>query len=80
MTLRLPSLCRACRRYEDDEGRCTSFPGGIPDDILSRAADHRASRSGEPPFELDPARRAVFDRWLRFNAAREVAGELLSVS
>lgn len=69
--MRFPVLCRACARL-DEPGFCMSFPEGIPDDIWTFGRDHRVSISGEPPFELDPARRADYDLWLRtFGAAGE---------
>jgi hypothetical protein len=60
-----PILCLACTRYAGD-GTCTSFPGGIPEDIIRFGADHRTSIAGEPPFELDPARIEAFDNWQKF--------------
>ena len=61
------TLCRACtRRSGDDPETCTSFPDGIPDDIRVMGADHRVSRAGEPPFELDAGERHWYDAWLAF--------------
>jgi hypothetical protein len=67
----LPVLCLACARWHgqpppgQQSDTCTSFPAGIPPDILVWGADHRTSRAGEPPFELDPARQQHYDDWLR---------------
>jgi hypothetical protein len=67
MTSRVPVLCTACSRYGGRDS-CTSFPAGIPADILVLGGDHRTSLAGEPPFELDEARRDDYELWLRFSA------------
>ncbi len=57
-------LCHACaRRVSLHLGTCTSFPDGIPKNILF-GADHHESLDGEPPFEVDPDGRRQFDAWL----------------
>lgn len=38
--------CFDCRHYRDDY-RCAAFPAGIPDDILTNAADHRRPHPGD---------------------------------
>jgi hypothetical protein len=59
-----PILCRACRHLGDNG--CTSFPGGIPDDIRF-LGDHHESIAGEPPFELDPDRQHQYKDWLLYS-------------
>lgn len=66
MTTELPNLCDACVRY-DGAAACTSFPEGIPEDILVWAHDHRQPIADELPFELDPAKRELYNQWLRFS-------------
>ena len=61
----MPVLCPSCRRF-DGRAACTSFPGGIPDEILVWGGDHRETSSGELPFELDPERREAYDEWVRY--------------
>ena len=63
MTTVVPTLCDACARRRAG-GTCTSFPEGIPDEVFRYGYDHRETIAGEPPFELDPVRRAEFDLWL----------------
>lgn len=65
MTSKLPVLCESCARWRFDL-TCSSFPDGIPELIIVYGDDHRESLQGEPPFELDPARRSLFDRWERY--------------
>lgn len=64
MSDQAPIICAACIRYGGAD-TCTSFPAGIPADIRVFSGDHRTSRAGEPPFELDPTRRELFEQWLR---------------
>jgi hypothetical protein len=67
----LPTLCVACTRRVDltgDNPTCTSFPEGIPEEIVTFGADHRTSLAGEPPFELDPERQAEYDDWTATHA------------
>jgi hypothetical protein len=66
MTTSSPALCLACQRKIDPGNTCTSFPEGIPDDILLGGADHRVSRHGEQPFLLDPAKMAEFEDFQHF--------------
>jgi hypothetical protein len=61
----IPALCDACRHWRG-EATCSSFPSGIPEGILRYGSDHRSSRDGEPPFELDPAKQEAYDLWLRY--------------
>ena len=68
MTMMAPLLCTACTRF-DGVGACTSFPHGIPEDILVWGGDHRQSIDGEPPFELKPGGEDDLASWLRFSPA-----------
>ena len=50
----IPTLCRACTRYQG-ASTCSSFPDDtIPDRIVASGGEHRFSLHGEPPFELGP--------------------------
>jgi len=61
---RVPTLCVACtRRIGDDPEACTSFPQGIPENIVIYGDDHRRSLAGEEPFELDGERADQFNNW-----------------
>jgi hypothetical protein len=64
VTTELPILCKACSRWQG--ATCLSFPEGIPEEIIRYGGDHRVSRDGEVPFQLDPARQPFFDLWLRY--------------
>lgn len=68
MTTSLPLLCAACARF-DGQAACTSFPEGIPEDILVWSGDHRQSRAGEEPFLLAEDGDAAFARWLKYSPA-----------
>lgn len=46
MVLRVPILCMACTRLQQDLETCTAYPSGIPADILD-GADHHAARGNE---------------------------------
>jgi hypothetical protein len=61
----IPALCEACRHWRGDLS-CSSFPDGIPEEIIRYGSDHRESRDGEEPFELDPTKREAYDLWLRY--------------
>jgi hypothetical protein len=47
MTSRIPSQCKACRRFGPITGTCEAFPGGIPGDILFHGEDHRQEFPGD---------------------------------
>lgn len=70
MTTEYPILCKACARWHGPGpagAYCDSFPDGIPEDILPYGADHREPRGRELPFELDPARRDLYQDWLDYS-------------
>jgi hypothetical protein len=77
--IHVPNLCNSCTRLIDGTGMssesgqavCTSFPEGIPEDIILFGDDHRTSLGGEEPFELDPAKRDIYDEWLAYMAPKE---------
>lgn len=80
----VPNLCDACARAVDLTGGshpdglavCSSFPDGIPEDIIVWGGDHRQPIADEPPFELDPAKRAALEDWLAtFDPDREDDGQ-----
>jgi hypothetical protein len=76
---KVPTLCEACQRVTLPFDRtCTSFPERIPSDIWVRGFDHRVSLAGEAPFELDPARRPLYDEWLAYSEpyVRDIAARL----
>jgi len=73
MTSRMPVLCMACARFRKD-GTCSAFPGGIPDDILVFARDHRTSVNGDKGITFlqgaEDAQVEAFSDWMRLNEAR----------
>jgi hypothetical protein len=70
--IHVPNLCDACARLIDPTGEtptCTSFPDGIPEDIILWGESHLTSIAGEDPFELDPAKRDLFEQWRNYHDA-----------
>jgi hypothetical protein len=70
VTSSLPLLCDACARF-DGKNACTSFPDGIPEDILVWSGDHRESRHGEEPFLLAPDGVPAFAVWLEYSPSTQ---------
>jgi hypothetical protein len=71
MTTGAAPLCLCCRHFDraamviDDGFRCTAFPRGIPDAILSSEADHRQPYPGEDVIRaiyVGPTRRRHNDQ------------------
>jgi hypothetical protein len=53
--------CKQCRHYQGD-GKCTAFPGGIPDPILFFEHDHRKPYPGDQGIRFEPKREPLKPR------------------
>jgi hypothetical protein len=55
MTVALPTICEACKRYNPADKTCKAFPDGIPTAIHPMGlVDHRKPYEGDNAVRFDP--------------------------